>query len=104
MAKIPAQIIVSPKTYQKKLSYCRVTSIHDYVDGSEAIVVSSLDSQYLMLFSSITAIISEKGNELAHLAILAREFGKVVIIAPGVVSSCKQTGTVTVSDTEVTLS
>ncbi len=103
MQKVPYTTAVSAPLSKKTLSYCTISSIKDYVEGSEVIIVSSLKREYLMLFRKISVIISEKGNELAHLAILAREFQKTLLIAPNVVSSSKKTGTVTIFDSDITL-
>ncbi|MFP4656982.1 MAG: PEP-utilizing enzyme [Candidatus Woesearchaeota archaeon] len=74
------KILVDGGALQKEMTYERLSSIEDY-EGSRCIIVNTMDPDLFLVFGKIDVIISKQGSKLSHLAILAREYGKTLILA-----------------------
>ena len=60
-------------------SYQVIEDIMDFKKGN-CIIIASMDPDYSILLSQISIIIAEGGSPLAHLAIIAREYNKTIIL------------------------
>lgn len=79
MNEIEGKIIVDGN-FPKEMSYEKISNVEDY-EGSRCIITDSLNPDIFLIFGKIDCIISKRGSKLSHLAILAREYGKSIIIA-----------------------
>lgn len=79
MDEIEGKVIVEGNL-PKEMNYEKISNVEDY-DGSRCVVVNTLDPDLFLIFGKIDCIISKRGSKLSHLAILAREYGKSIILA-----------------------
>ena len=93
MKKIEGKIIVDNQVKDKEIVYEKINSVEDY-EGSECIVVNIMDPDLFLIFGKVNIIISKRGSKLSHLAILAREYKKTVIIADCSDENIPQTGNI----------
>lgn len=63
-----------------EMRFEHIDKIDDY-KGSECIVVPFLDPDFTVLLDKVRLIISKRGSKLAHLAIVASEYGVGIIIS-----------------------
>ena len=92
MSKIEGKILVD-SNLPKEMTYEKISSIEDYED-SRCVMVNTMDPDLFMIFGKIDCIISKRGSKLSHLAILAREYGKTLILADS--SDLKEKGNVAI--------
>jgi rifampicin phosphotransferase len=83
----------------KEMKYCRVLRIEDF-SGEECIIVKAMNPDYTILLPSIQLIITEKGSPIAHLAIIAREYGVPVVLVQGITNKLAQKGKISINQKE----
>ncbi len=93
MKKLEGKIIVDNLLQNVEINYEKIESIEDY-EGSECIIVNVMDPDLFLIFGKVNVIISKRGSKLSHLAILAREYKKTVIIADCSDENISQTGNI----------
>lgn len=102
--KLSAKVIVDPKDkLSAVLSYQRISSVNDYNNRAKAIVISTLNPDYFLLFSKIKLVISDKGSKLAHLAILAREHDMPLVVSKGISKKTKTKGRLKLEKNTITI-
>ncbi|MGM5482844.1 MAG: PEP-utilizing enzyme, partial [Nanobdellota archaeon] len=57
-----------------------------------------LDADYTVLLNNIKLIISENGSPLAHLATVAREYNKPVLLVENILGKIPKKGSLTISN------
>ncbi|MBT3720825.1 hypothetical protein HN789_07690 [archaeon] len=79
MMKLKGKLIVKGILKNTNLSYELVNSIFDY-KNSNTIIIPFLNPDYTIILNKLDVIISNSGSALSHLAVVAREYNKSVII------------------------
>lgn len=78
--RLKGKFLVDSKMGLKKpLSFKKVEDILEVTD-IDCIIITSLHPDFSMVLPRVRLIISEKGSTLSHLAILAREYGRSIIL------------------------
>lgn len=96
--KIRFNHLVKAEPEKKKLKYCIINSVFDFNEECNCIVLDSLHPDYSILIGKIKAIITEKGSQLSHLSILAREHNISVYLAEGIKSKIPKKGRFIISE------
>ena len=65
------------------------------------IITPSLNPDLFLYFDFVSLIISESGSKISHLAILAREFNKKIIICNNIISRINNTGTLKIDNNHI---
>ncbi len=101
---IPYQVLVGPIHQIKSIPYEIIETIKPK-KTLPVIIVRNLHPDFFLYFSYVSLIITEAGSKLSHLAILAHDFQKQIIICPDIISQIpNKTGLVSISQTEVLVS
>jgi len=79
------------------IKYKVIEDIEDLGD-SRCIIVKTLSPDYALLLDSIDIIICEIGSALSHLAILAREHNKIVILIEDIISNIPKSGILSINN------
>lgn len=74
-----AKYIVKSDLPNGKFKFQCVKEVMNLDDETNCIIVESLDPDFTLLLNSIEIIITKTGSKLAHLAIVAREYGKNIL-------------------------
>ena len=90
------KIIVNECVNKGLFSYQIIEDILDYKEG-DCIIIKSMNPDYSMLLDQISIIIAERGSPVSHLAIIAREYNKTVIIVDNIVKKIPPTGRLNIS-------
>jgi len=77
-----AKALVEGQALDGTFTYSKINEVSDY-HGEQCIVVKTLDPDYSLLLGDVQVIMSENGSALSHLAILAMEYGKTIILING---------------------
>lgn len=85
----------------QKLPYQVVRRVEDYKEGNRVIIVPTLKAEYFVLFSSIKLIVTAKGSELAHLAILGREHGMPIFLVDNITVEVPESGMLSLEGEEL---
>lgn len=98
--KINGKYLVPPVNGEefKNIKYRVLTDVNSYQAGLKAIVVPKLMPDYFLLFASIKLIVCEQGSELAHLAILGREYDIPIYRAGSLINSISKTGILSIEN------
>ena len=78
--RIKGKYLVNSEGFYGELRYQKVKEILDYKEGHKCIIVRYLNPDFTILLDNINVIITQKGSELAHLSIMARENCKDIIL------------------------
>jgi phosphohistidine swiveling domain-containing protein len=89
--KIKGKLLVGSDIMNKKFSYQNVRDVSDF-KKTDGIIVDYLSPDFTILLSNISFIISKKGSALSHLAIVAREYGKIIIIIDKITKKIPEKG------------
>lgn len=89
--KIKGDLLVNSFSQSQKLNYQIVEKVFDF-KKADCIVVKYLNSDFTILLDNIQTIITERGSALSHLAIIAREYGKTIVRAKGIINKIPKTG------------
>jgi len=76
---IKGKLLVGPSITNREFKYQIIKEVFDF-DKADCIIVNYLNPDFTILLSNIRFIISEKGSVLSHLAIIAREYKKSIIV------------------------
>lgn len=79
-----------------KFSYEIVNDIKDY-NYSKCIIIKYMNPDCALLLKHICVIIAENGSPIAHLAIIAREYHKTVILVDKIIKKIPKKGKIHVS-------
>ncbi len=71
-------VIVGDLLAEDLIGYQMLSHVTDY-DASPCIIVTSLNPDFSMILNKIRLIITEHGSPLAHLSLIAMEYGKTII-------------------------
>ena len=88
---IKGKLLVGPNIVNKKFNYQVVKKVFDF-QKADCIVVDYLNPDFTILLSNIRFIISERGSVLSHLAIIAREYRKSIIVVEKITSKIPKKG------------
>jgi len=88
---IKGKLLVGPNIVNKKFNYQVVKEVFDF-QKADCIVVDYLNPDFTILLSNIRFIISERGSVLSHLAIIAREYKKSIIVVEKITSKIPKKG------------
>ena len=88
---IKGKLLVGPNIVNKKFNYQVVKEVFDF-QKADCIVVDYLNPDFTILLSNIRFIISERGSVLSHLAIIAREYRKSIIVVEKITSKIPKKG------------
>jgi len=88
---IKGKLLVGSNIVSKKFNYQVVKEVFDF-QKADCIVVDYLNPDFTILLSNIRFIISERGSVLSHLAIIAREYRKSIIVVEKITSKIPKKG------------
>ena len=88
---IKGKLLVGSNIVSKKFNYQVVKEVFDF-QKADCIVVDYLNPDFTILLSNICFIISERGSALSHLAIIAREYKKSIIVVEKITSKIPKKG------------
>jgi len=71
-------IIVGELSAEDLIGYQMLSRVTDY-NTSPCIIVRSLNPDFSVILNKIRLIITEHGSPLAHLSLIAMEYGKIII-------------------------
>lgn len=80
----------------KKYSCEYLNDILNY-NGAKCLIVDYLNPELTILLPSIDLMVVEKGSKIAHLAIVAAEYGKTILLVESI-SELKKQSKIVVSD------
>jgi len=90
------KIIVNNIKNNKTFSYQVINSINEF-KNKECLIVKTLNTDYSILLDQISVLISEKGSELSHLALIARDYSKTIIIMDKIIDKIPKEGKIYIS-------
>jgi len=82
---------INNKVYKYKIIKC----VLDY-KGEDCIIISHLNPDFTLLLNKVSLIITEKGSPLAHLAIIAREYQKPILVVENITNKIPKKGELSV--------
>ncbi len=88
---IKGKLLVGSNIVNKKFNYQVVKEVFDF-QKADCIVVDYLNPDFTILLSNIRFIISERGSVLSHLAIIAREYKKSIIVVEKITNKIPKKG------------
>lgn len=88
---IKGKLLVGSNIVNKKFNYQVVKEVFDF-QKADCIVVDYLNPDFTILLSNIRFIVSERGSVLSHLAIIAREYRKSIILVEKIVDKIPKKG------------
>jgi len=89
--KYNGRFLVEHKLISKKFRYKVINQISEF-SGCDCIIIKNLNPDFSILLSNIQLIITEKGSALSHLAVVAREYGKSIILVENIINKTHKTG------------
>jgi phosphoenolpyruvate synthase/pyruvate phosphate dikinase len=81
-------LVKSSNKILKEYKYIKIKNYYDYEKGN-CIVIDYMNPDFTILFSKIDLIITSKGSKLSHLAIIAKEYDKKVILCDRIYDKIK---------------
>jgi phosphohistidine swiveling domain-containing protein len=90
------KVIVKEFVNEGIYNYKVIENILDFEKG-DCIIVKSMNPDFSILLNQINIIISEKGSPLSHLAIIAREYNKTVVIVDNIIDKISKKGILSIS-------
>lgn len=88
---LKGNFIVKQNIENKIYKYEVVDNILNY-EGNECIIVYNLNPDFTLLLNKLSLIITEKGSQLSHLAIIAREYEKPVLFVENITKKIPKKG------------
>ncbi|MBN2423038.1 hypothetical protein JXB41_07475 [Candidatus Woesearchaeota archaeon] len=95
--KISGKYIIRGSDIPLNLSYKSINNVLDY-NSSECIVIKYLNPDFSLILDNLSLIITEKGSKIAHLAILAMEQNKSIVLIPDIAEKIPKKGKITLSE------
>jgi len=89
--KIKGKLLVGCSIINKEFEYQVIKKVFDF-NQADCIIVDYLNPDFTILLSNIHFIISEKGSVLSHLAIIAREYKKSIIVVEKIIKKIPKKG------------
>ena len=88
---IKGKLLIGSNIVNQKFNYQVVKEVFDF-QKADCIVVDYLNPDFTILLSNIRFIVSERGSVLSHLAIIAREYRKSIILVEKIVDKIPKKG------------
>ena len=83
-------VIEKGKNNNLDLNYMKLNNVLEYNEKFKCIIIPSLHPDFSIIISSISLIVTEEGNSLSHLAIIARERDIPIIQIKGIFNKIKK--------------
>lgn len=90
------KVIVNESRGGGKYNYQVVEDVMDFNKG-DCIIIKSMNPDYSILLNKLDVIISEKGSVLSHLATIAREYDKTLLLVKGIINKIPKKGRLNIS-------
>jgi phosphohistidine swiveling domain-containing protein len=92
-----AEFLSKPIQDINNIKYKVIENIQDCND-CKCIIVKTLSPDYALLLDSIDLIICETGSVLSHLAIIAREHNKPIILIQDIIEKIPKSGDLSINN------
>lgn len=80
------------------MKYQVMGSLLDFDRECRCVVVPNLSSDYYIILGLIDFIVTERGGALSHLAIIGREYGVPIFLAPDIISKIPPKGELSIKN------